>query len=179
MDESSLTSAQAKNNSNINASAANLCMGGNFNQSNMENNWHVTPPRQSLNLSFQQIHNSIGETTSVMSSPHGLPMNNKNSVSFKHDYQTQEDMETASSSNNNQISSTAGASRKGGARRNAWGGISYSDLIARAILSAPESRLTLSQIYEWITTNVPYFRDKGDSNSSAGWKVSLYFLISN
>lgn len=56
-------------------------------------------------------------------------------------------------------------------RRNAWGNMSYADLITQAIQSAPDQRLTLSQIYEWMTLNVPYFADKGDSNSSAGWKV--------
>ena len=37
--------------------------------------------------------------------------------------------------------------------------------------SAPDKRLTLSQIYDWMVRYVPYFKDKGDSNSSAGWKV--------
>lgn len=50
--------------------------------------------------------------------------------------------------------------------------MSYADLITQAILSSPDQRLTLSQIYEWMVANVPYFADKGDSNSSAGWKVS-------
>lgn len=44
---------------------------------------------------------------------------------------------------------------------------------ARAIESAPEKRLTLAQIYEWDGPTVPYFKDKGDSNSSAGWKVTM------
>ncbi|KAM3873296.1 forkhead box protein O6-like [Diretmus argenteus] len=56
-------------------------------------------------------------------------------------------------------------------RRNAWGNQSYADLITRAIESTPEKRLTLSQIYDWMVRYVPYFKDKGDSNSSAGWKV--------
>ena len=56
-------------------------------------------------------------------------------------------------------------------RRNAWGNQSYADLITRAIESTPEKRLTLSQIYDWMVRFVPYFKDKGDSNSSAGWKV--------
>lgn len=56
-------------------------------------------------------------------------------------------------------------------RRNAWGNLSYADLITRAIESTPEKRLTLSQIYDWMVRYVPYFKDKGDSNSSAGWKV--------
>uniref|UniRef100_A0A8C5AJ16 Fork-head domain-containing protein n=1 Tax=Gadus morhua TaxID=8049 RepID=A0A8C5AJ16_GADMO len=56
-------------------------------------------------------------------------------------------------------------------RRNAWGNQSYADLITRAIESTAEKRLTLSQIYDWMVRYVPYFKDKGDSNSSAGWKV--------
>ncbi|TRY59119.1 hypothetical protein DNTS_009561 [Danionella cerebrum] len=64
------------------------------------------------------------------------------------------------------------AQRKSGAsRRNAWGNMSYADLITRAIESSPEKRLTLSQIYDWMVKSVPYFKDKGDSSSSAGWKV--------
>ena len=59
------------------------------------------------------------------------------------------------------------------ARRNAWGCMSYAELITQAILSSPEKRRTLNQIYEWMVENIPYFKDKGDSNSSAGWKVSV------
>ncbi|KAA8591744.1 hypothetical protein FQN60_017118 [Etheostoma spectabile] len=60
-------------------------------------------------------------------------------------------------------------------RRNAWGNQSYADLITRAIESTPEKRLTLSQIYDWMVRYVPYFKDKGDSNSSAGWKGLFIF----
>lgn len=63
--------------------------------------------------------------------------------------------------------------KKSGSRRNAWGNLSYADLITKAIQSSPEKRLTLSQIYDWMVQNVPYFKDKGDSTSSAGWKVGL------
>uniref|UniRef100_A0A7E4UXU6 Forkhead box protein O n=1 Tax=Panagrellus redivivus TaxID=6233 RepID=A0A7E4UXU6_PANRE len=63
-----------------------------------------------------------------------------------------------------------GSTKNKTTRRNAWGNLSYADLITQAILSSPEKRLTLSQVYEWMVTNVSYFRDKGDSNSSAGWK---------
>nr|QWX95790.1 forkhead box transcription factor isoform C [Strongyloides stercoralis] len=63
-------------------------------------------------------------------------------------------------------------------RRNAWGSHSYADLITQAIQSSPEQRLTLSQVYEWMVTNVPFFRDKGDSNSSAGWKNSIRHNLS-
>lgn len=70
----------------------------------------------------------------------------------------------------------AAAQRKSSSsRRNAWGNMSYADLITKAIESSPEKRLTLSQIYDWMVKSVPYFKDKGDSNSSAGWKV---FIIS-
>ena len=61
-------------------------------------------------------------------------------------------------------------------RRNAWGNLSYADLITKAIESTPDKRLTLSQIYAWMVANVPFFKDKGDSNSSAGWKVHCQFL---
>lgn len=55
--------------------------------------------------------------------------------------------------------------------RNAWGNMSYAELITQAILSSPEKRLTLSEIYDWIVKNVPYFTDKANSPSTAGWKV--------
>ena len=57
--------------------------------------------------------------------------------------------------------------------RNAWGNMSYADLITQAILSSPDKRLTLSEIYEWIVQNVPYFSDKAASPSTAGWKVNM------
>ena len=59
--------------------------------------------------------------------------------------------------------------------RNAWGNTSYADLITQAILSAPEKRLTLSEIYDWIVQNVPYFSDKADIPSASGWKVSAVY----
>lgn len=62
---------------------------------------------------------------------------------------------------------------KKSSRKNAWGNLSYADLITQAIQSSAEQRLTLSQIYDWMVNTIPYFRDKGDSNSSAGWKVSV------
>lgn len=71
-----------------------------------------------------------------------------------------------------------GPIKKTSSRRNAWGNQSYADLITQAISSVPEQRLTLSQIYEWMVQNVPYFKDKGDSNSSAGWKVTSCPLFS-
>ncbi|ESO99153.1 hypothetical protein LOTGIDRAFT_173846 [Lottia gigantea] len=67
--------------------------------------------------------------------------------------------------------------KKSGSRRNAWGNLSYADLITKAIQSTPEKRLTLSQVYDWMVQNVPYFKDKGDSTSSAGWKVCIWITI--
>lgn len=66
--------------------------------------------------------------------------------------------------------------RKNVTRRNAWGQLSYSDLIMRAIESSPDQRATLAMIYDWMIKNIPYFHDKGDSNSSAGWKVHVFFF---
>ncbi|XP_028295597.1 forkhead box protein O3B [Gouania willdenowi] len=68
--------------------------------------------------------------------------------------------------------------RKSSSRRNAWGNLSYADLITKAIDSAPDKRLTLSQIYDWMVRSIPYFKDKGDSNSSAGWKNSIRHNLS-
>ncbi|XP_049529930.1 forkhead box protein O [Anopheles darlingi] len=86
-------------------------------------------------------------------------------------------------SSNTQLQSVAAAAssasaKKNSSRRNAWGNLSYADLITQAISSASDSRLTLSQIYEWMVQNVPYFKDKGDSNSSAGWKNSIRHNLS-
>jgi len=71
-----------------------------------------------------------------------------------------------------------GTSSKKGSRKNAWGNLSYADLITQAIESSPEKRLTLSEIYEWMVKTIPYFSDKGDSNSSAGWKNSIRHNLS-
>ncbi|XP_069743624.1 forkhead box protein O3-like [Narcine bancroftii] len=68
--------------------------------------------------------------------------------------------------------------RKASSRRNAWGNMSYADLITKAIQSSADKRLTLSQIYDWMVRCVPYFKDKGDSNSSAGWKNSIRHNLS-
>ena len=69
------------------------------------------------------------------------------------------------------------AAKKTSSRRNAWGNLSYADLITQAISASPEKRLTLSQVYDWMVQNIPYFKDKGDSNSSAGWKVGKINII--
>ncbi|CDQ62032.1 unnamed protein product [Oncorhynchus mykiss] len=79
----------------------------------------------------------------------------------------------SSPNGSNSVAAAAAVQRKSSSsRRNAWGNMSYADLITKAIESSLEKRLTLSQIYDWMVKSVPYFKDKGDSNSSAGWKVS-------
>jgi hypothetical protein len=64
-----------------------------------------------------------------------------------------------------------------GTRKNAWGNLSYAELISKAITSSVEQRLTLSEIYDWMIKYVPFFRNKVDRISSAGWKVT-FFVIS-
>lgn len=70
---------------------------------------------------------------------------------------------------------TSGPAAKRPARRNPWGSETYSDLIAKAIESYPEKQATLQQIYDYISTNYTYFRERSDPPASAGWKVSISF----
>lgn len=63
-----------------------------------------------------------------------------------------------------------------GTRKNAWGNLSYAELISKAITSSAEQRLTLSEIYDWMIKYVPFFRNKVDRVSSAGWKVNKFFF---
>lgn len=44
---------------------------------------------------------------------------------------------------------------------------SYASLITFAINGSPRKRMTLSEIYQWICDNFPYYREAG-----SGWKVS-------
>nr|VZI27461.1 unnamed protein product [Spirometra erinaceieuropaei] len=70
------------------------------------------------------------------------------------------------------ITGSGGAtnSAKRPARRNPWGAETYSDLIANAIESYPEKQATLQQIYDYISRNYIYFRERSDPPASAGWK---------
>jgi len=67
---------------------------------------------------------------------------------------------------------------KKNSRRNPWGNFSYSDIIVQAIASSPEQRLTLNQIYDWMISAIPYFSDRQDNASSAGWKNSIRHNLS-
>lgn len=86
-------------------------------------------------------------------------------------------MTSENNTSNSAAAAAAAAAKKSSSRRNAWGNLSYADLITQAIQSTPEKRLTLSQVYEWMVANIPYFKDKGDSNSSAGWKVRHFIIL--
>ena len=60
-------------------------------------------------------------------------------------------------------------------RSKVLGDMSYSDIIAMAIESSEEKKMTLSQIYQWISLNIPYFKNESKcSSSNAGWKVNMY-----
>jgi len=76
----------------------------------------------------------------------------------------------------NDLSSSAGGSVYG--RRNPWGNQSYADLITQAISSSPDKRMTLSQIYDWMVGNVPYFTERQSNSKSAGWKNSIRHNLS-
>ncbi|KAI6649110.1 Forkhead box protein O [Oopsacas minuta] len=78
---------------------------------------------------------------------------------------------------NFQVSSTQCSSHKS-KNKNVWGDMSYADLITKAILSSPNQRLTLAEIYAWIVDNVHYFADKKDTSSTSGWKNSIRHNLS-
>ena len=61
-------------------------------------------------------------------------------------------------------------------RRNPWGPFSYAQLITQAILSEPDQRMTLNQIYEFLISNFPYFAERRSHQKSAGWKVKTFFF---
>ena len=48
---------------------------------------------------------------------------------------------------------------------------SYTYLITTAIKSSPHKRMTLSDIYQWISNNYPYYQSVG-----YGWKVSIFLV---
>lgn len=51
--------------------------------------------------------------------------------------------------------------------------LSYIGLIAMAILSSQEKKMVLSEVYQWIIDNYPYFRTRGP-----GWRNSIRHNLS-
>ena len=49
---------------------------------------------------------------------------------------------------------------------------SYASLITFAINSSPKKKMTLSEIYQWICDNFPYYREAG-----SGWKVRILLKL--
>ena len=87
--------------------------------------------------------------------------------------QFSEELAPESTTPNTDLPSCGSPKQKNSSRRNAWGNLSYADLITQAIKSSPDQRLTLAQIYEWLITNITHFREKSDNVSSLGWKVNI------
>ena len=48
---------------------------------------------------------------------------------------------------------------------------SYAQLIVQAILSAPDKQMTLSQIYNFISAQYPYYEA-----NNRGWQVRLFYF---
>jgi hypothetical protein len=51
---------------------------------------------------------------------------------------------------------------------------SYASLIRLAISNAPKGKMTLSEIYQFIIQQFPYYRDAG-----TGWKVLWLYFVRN
>lgn len=73
-----------------------------------------------------------------------------------------------------EISSTTRCGPKG----RVHGQRSYADLMTEAILEAPDQRMTLAQIYDWMINHVPACREKADQKSTQGWKNSVRHNLS-
>lgn len=61
--------------------------------------------------------------------------------------------------------------RRNYSRVNAWNGPSYTDLITEAISSAPDRKMIVAQIYDWLIQNISYFNQRQKYELSQGWKV--------
>ncbi|CAB4065501.1 FOXO3 [Lepeophtheirus salmonis] len=98
----------------------------------------------------QQVHNSSA-----------VPVNNSSNSSGNNSLHPLQHPPPNSSSSSNSSSNSTSASKK-----------------SQPSIVPQRKRLTLSQVYEWMVQNIPYFKDKGDSNSSAGWKNSIRHNLS-
>ncbi|KAL7676817.1 hypothetical protein ACOME3_003067 [Neoechinorhynchus agilis] len=73
------------------------------------------------------------------------------------------------------IANTSGVQKK---NINPWGDASYADLITFAIECSAIQKLTLQQIYDWITTNIPYFGERTSLTLSRQWQNSVRHNLS-
>ncbi|CAF1076492.1 unnamed protein product [Didymodactylos carnosus] len=155
----------------------------------------IYPTKQQLKL-LQESHSSSSRSSSICSSSTGLSPTT--SIKFHPNpilsettiEQQQQSLTTLPSSSiiidpdlAQHIEYELGLTKKngngsGGTRKNAWGNLSYAELITKAINSSQDQRLTLSEIYDWMIKYVPFFRNKVDRNSSAGWKNSIRHNLS-
>jgi hypothetical protein len=56
--------------------------------------------------------------------------------------------------------------------------LSYAELIRRAIDAAPDKRMTLNEIYQWIVDNFDFYRRQEQNNRLASWKNSIRHNLS-
>ncbi|KAI0977783.1 hypothetical protein GJ496_009910 [Pomphorhynchus laevis] len=62
--------------------------------------------------------------------------------------------------------------------RNAWGKMSYAELISLAISNSIWKHMTLGEICAWFVEYVPFFKDKSDPSKRWGWKNSIRHNLS-
>merc|ERR1719341_2694247 len=100
------------------------------------------------------------------------------SESMKSQTSSGEEEERGGNSSGGESTEPNNKTNKLNTRKNPWGNHSYAELIVQAIQSSPEGRLTLAQIYDWMIASVPYFAQRADSSSAAGWKNSIRHNLS-
>ena len=94
--------------------------------------------------------------------------NNNQHQSNEHRFQRPNNMSTSSNSANDTSNSRASSKQEEPKPAH-----SYIGLIALAILSSPEKKLVLSDIYQWILDNYSYFHTRG-----SGWRNSIRHNLS-
>lgn len=72
---------------------------------------------------------------------------------------------------NSPLDTTATYDHNQGQQKDGKPPYSYANLITFAINSSPKKKMTLSEIYQWICENFPFYKEAGN-----GWKVSLMYL---